>query len=526
MNLKLVIFLFLGVGSFVVADHPQWVFFESDPQAPSLQLSLKAERRIDSRGSGDPQGNLMVSATYLTALRDAGFKIRHSSRFLNAASVEIENSEDLESLKRLSFVKSTQPVAWRQNRILPDRRVEPLLSKISDQNYGQSYTQNQLLNIPEIHNKGYDGSGIIVAVFDTGFDTQHPVFDHLNIIAHYDFVDHESDPAGAGHEHGINTLSILGGYSSGEVIGPAYGASYLLARTEDLTSESRAEEDNWVAALEWADSLGVDIISSSLNYRDFDNTADNYPFSALDGETAIISLAANIAAERGILVVNSAGNEGPSASSIWPPADSRHVLAVGATDSQGIIVSFSGRGPTYDGRTKPNLVAMGRSAYMASGTSAFKMASGTSFSTPQIAGLAALLLQSQPDLLPDSVISIFQEHGSLGHFPNNNYGYGIPDLSGLFTDLKSRSTRNCLFYPNPTTHSEVKMVLRDPVAANISSCRLFDVRGREIATITPSSESGNILRLVFPDDLVSQLIIVSVEAEGKRYSGKFVYLRT
>jgi len=526
MNLKLVICLLLSVSSFAQADHPQWVFFEIDPQAPHLELSPRAAQRLETRGSADPRGNQPVSAVYLAALRDAGFKIRQRSRFLNAVSVEIENPEDLESLKRMPFVKSTQPVSRRQNRMLPPLDSEPQLSKISDQNYGPSYSQNQLLTIPTIHNYGYDGSGIMVAVFDTGFDTQHPVFDHLNIIAQYDFVDHETDATGPGHEHGINTLSVLGGYVSGELIGPAYGASFLLARTEDVASESRAEEDNWVAALEWADSLGVDIVSSSLNYWDFDNDADDYPASALDGETAIISQAANIAAERGILVVNSAGNEGASASSIWPPADSRHVLTVGATDSQGEIASFSGRGPTYDNRTKPNIVAMGQSVYMATGRSAFRQGNGTSFSTPQIAGLAALLLQANPGLVPDSIISIFQQHGSLGDFPNNDYGYGIPDLSGLFTDLKSRSSRDCLFYPNPATYSEIKMVLPDPVASNISSCRLFDVRGREIATLIPNSESAYILSLVFPEALASQLIIVSVEAEGKIYSGKFVFLRS
>ncbi len=529
MNLKIVIVLLLAVNSLIQAGQPYWVFFDPDPLAPAVQLSEKTEQRLEIRGIAGHRGSQQISMVHLASLRDAGFKIRHSSRFLNAVSIEVENAVELEILKHMPFVKSTSPVARHPERKLTEMDSNPQLQRISRDNYGQSYTQNQMLNIPKIHNYGYDGSGVIIGVFDTGFYPVHPTFDQLNILAQYDFVDHEPDPAGSGHEHGINTLSLLGGFSAGELIGSAYGASYLLARTEDNDSETRAEEDNWVAALEWADSLGVDIISSSLNYfQQHDDPEENYPLSALDGETTIITRAANIAAERGILVVNSAGNEGPSASSIWPPADSRHVLSVGAINSQGQIASFSGRGPTFDGRLKPSIVAMGQSVYMASGTSAFKLANGTSFSTPLVAGLAALLLQANPGLTPDSMISIFEDLGSLGHFPNNNYGHGIPDISSLFLDLKLRSSHNCLVYPNPATNREINMVLRDAVADNIAVARLFDIRGREIAILSVTPKSTNITHLVLPEslDLASQLIILSVESEGKIYSGKFVYIRS
>jgi len=266
----------------------------------------------------------------------------------------------------------------------------------------------QILNIPPIHDYGYDGSGVLIAVFDTGFNTDHPAFDKIQILDAYDFVEEDADPYLFGPDaHGTQVLSVLGGYFPGELIGPAHGSSFLLARTENTASETPAEEDNWIAAMEWADSLGADIISASLNYLDFDGTANDYPYSALDGNTATITQAANIAASRGILVVNSIGNEGPADSSLWTPADSPHVLSVGAVTPSREIASFSGRGPTADGRTKPDVVAMGTSVYMMLNDDRFRTGQGTSYSTPQIAGLAALLLQSHPTLMPDSVISIY-----------------------------------------------------------------------------------------------------------------------
>lgn len=527
MSIRSTLFTLLSLTALVLADKPYWVFFGSDATGPPVQFTSRANARLSERGSLTQPGSLAVSPDYLSQLRSAGFKIRHVSRFLNAVSVEINNDDQLAFLDQLTFISSVQAVAQRVNTTPDQANIDQQLARGSGLSYGSSYTQNQMLNIPALHDMGYDGSGVLIGVFDTGFRTDHPVFDKLEVTAQYDFIDHETDVSGVGHDHGINVLSALGGYAYGELIGPAYSASYLLARTEDDTSETRAEEDNWVAALEWADSLGVDIVSSSVNYRLFDDPADNYPFSAIDGQTAIISRAANIAAARGILVVNSNANEGPSDGSVWPPADSPHVLGVGSVNSQGIISYFSSRGPTYDGRIKPDVVAMGTAVYMASGVNDFIQGYGTSFSTPLVAGLAALLLQAHPELAPDSIITLFQKHGDNSENPDNAYGYGIPDLTSLFQNQFEGVIKNGLVYPNPSSTKEIKMLLPDPVVDLIESAALFDIRGRQIASLAVQAVSENTLQLSLPTNRIfaDQLLIITVKAGKTIYSGKLVYIK-
>lgn len=515
------------LGSLLAAEEKSyWIFLEVDPFAPTVQLTNRGTQRLQEKGLHDATGNHAVSPSQLSQLREAGFQIRHASRFLNAVSVSIETRSQLSALSSFNFVKSIRPVAHRPQKRFNNNTGR--LKRDSDPLYSQSSGQNEMLNIPAIHNQGYDGSGVLVGVFDTGFLTDHEVFSSMDIEAQYDFIDHEPDASGLGHEHGINVLSVLAGYYPGKLIGPAHGASYLLARTEDNYSESRAEEDNWVAALEWADSLGVDIISSSLNYfQDFDDPAEDYPISALDGQTTIVARAANIAAARGILVVNSAGNEGPAASSLWPPADSPNVLAVGAVNDQESISYFSGRGPTYDGRTKPDVVAQGSTVFMATGVNGYTYGNGTSFSAPQIAGLAALLLQAHPQLKPDSIIAIFRSYGDHSGSPDNTYGWGIPDLTSLFQDIRTTGARNCLVYPNPGGLGDYRMVIPDPITVVPEHAMLYDIRGRVLIKPEAQLEADSIIRISIPEgiDLASQLLILHVQAGDKTYAGKFIYLR-
>lgn len=520
--------IILCASSLFADEQAYWVFFDAEQSQTPAIITNRAKARLALRGSHSRDGDLAVSQDHLNQLRQAGFKIRRVSRFLNAVSIDVDDVASLPQLEDLSFVRSITPVKLRRVDMKDHSNGSDVLARSSDQDYGASFTQNQMLGIPVLHNYGYDATGVLIGVFDTGFSTEHSVFNNMDITNQYDFIDHETDASGPGHSHGINVLSVLGGYAPGELIGPAYGASFLLARTEDTRSESRSEEDNWVAAMEWADSLGVDIISTSLNYfKEFDNPAEDYPASALDGQTTIIARAANIAAERGILVVNSAGNEGPSVSSIWPPSDSPHVLSVGATGSSGDINSFSGRGPTYDGRIKPDVVTLGSSVVMASGLGGFTTNSGTSYSAPQIAGLAALLLQAHPSLAPDSIISLFHDYGNQNNSPDNTLGYGRPDLTSLFKDITSSTTKTALVYPNPSQALDLTMVLGDPVTANVQSCTLINLQGRQIAELSTSAISANTLevKLINLPALANQLFIIRVMANDQMYIGKFVYLR-
>ena len=528
MLIKHIIILLTMIGTLAATERPYWVFLEQETGSEVVQITSRAENRLQIRGAKHPPGNYAVSEHQLAQLRATGFRFRHVSRFLNAVSVNIDDDEQLQNLSNLPFVQSIKPVARR-----PLDRTESTsnayhLQKSTADGYGASTTQNEVLHIPLIHSRGFDGSGVLVGVFDTGFLTDHEVFQNLDIEAQYDFIDGEPDASGLGHEHGINVLSVIGGYSPDQLIGPAHKASYLLARTEDEYSESRAEEDNWVAALEWADSLGVDIVTSSLNYFDeFDDPNENYPASALDGQTTICARAANIAAQRGILIVNSAGNEGPGVSSLWPPADSPNVLAVGSVNQQNNISYFSGRGPTFDGRIKPDVVAQGSAVFMATSVTGYKYGNGTSFSAPQVAGLAALLLQAHPSLTPDSVISIFQDAGDKSDAPDNSYGWGVPDLTGYFTKQHSSSLRNCTVYPNPASALDVFMVLPSPIADEIVSGQLYDIRGRYVGSLDISPVSNAKLMIGMPRDryMEDQLFIISVQAGNNHYSGKMVYIK-
>ena len=247
---------------------------------------------------------------------------------------------------------------------------------------------------------------------DAGFSNlTHEAFSSMDIIAKWDFVDNDLDVGG--HSHGTGTLSTIGGFMEGQLIGPAYGASFILARTEnDPASETPIEEDNWIAALEWADSIGVDVTSTSLGYLDFDAPYTSYTWEDMDGNTALITIAADHAVKLGITVVNSAGNNGYNSlhNTLNAPADGDSVITIGAVSSSGVISSFSSVGPTADGRIKPDLLAMGSSVYAAStaGTSSYAYVSGTSFSCPLAAGVCALMLQKNPSLAPMEILQLIK----------------------------------------------------------------------------------------------------------------------
>ena len=279
-----------------------------------------------------------------------------------------------------------------------------------------------------------------VCVLDNGFRLlAHESFESMNIIAQYDFVDHKvsvipSNPSGGFGAHGVNTLSTIGGYSPGQLIGPAFGADYILARTENDSSETPVEEDNWVAALEWADSIGVDVTSTSLGYIGYDPPYTGWTWVDMDGNTTLITRAADHAVSLGIVVVNSAGNEGGGNgidNTLVAPSDGDSVIAVGAVASNGARVAFSSVGPTTDvpARIKPDIMAMGYGVRVASSSNPvqYGSASGTSFSCPLSAGVAALILSANPTLTPLQVRDAMRNTADNAASPNNFVGWGILD---------------------------------------------------------------------------------------------------
>ncbi|HET9234623.1 MAG TPA: S8 family serine peptidase, partial [Candidatus Eisenbacteria bacterium] len=284
----------------------------------------------------------------------------------------------------------------------------------------------------------YSGAGVRVMVLDTGFLKSHPAFALTNWIAEWDFVNEDGNTANeAGdiatqHNHGTGVWGVAGGYAPGALIGPAFAAEWVLAKTENVPTETHAEEDNYVAALEWADTLGVDVTTASLAYFGFDD-GTGYTKSQLDGDTAVITRAVDLAVAKGIACVNAMGNSGPMATSLETPADADSVIAVGAVDSCAVIPNFSSRGPTWDGRTKPEIVARGVSTYWARASGGFAGASGTSLATPLIGGLAALLKEAHPSWSGFQIRAALMATGTQSGAPDNNYGWGLAQASSALS---------------------------------------------------------------------------------------------
>ena len=300
---------------------------------------------------------------------------------------------------------------------------------------GPSEMPYRQLHLRPLTDQGIDGTGVRVALFDTGFDTANAAFNGITITAQHDFVFNDGvvedepgkDSPGA-QSHGTSTWSLFAGDVPGRLHGIARGAHFLLAKTEDIRSETRVEEDNYVHALEWADSIGVDIVSSSLAYLVFDN-GFRYTPSQLNGDVAVTTVAADMAAQRGILVVTAAGNDGPGSRSIETPADGDSVLAIGAEDSSGTIAVFSSRGPTADGRIKPDFTAPGVAVCVVTGVGKVRRGNGTSFATPLLAASAALVKQLHPALLPMDLRAAFRSTATKRAAPDTIYGWGRPDVA-------------------------------------------------------------------------------------------------
>jgi len=349
-----------------------WVFFadkgEYESRAASVPTTLVSERSLRRRAKVREShalvdySDLPVSRRYLEALSHRVLRIRQQSKWFNAASV-VATKQQITAIASLPFVRSLEVVArFPKDRTMeeakgaasPPRRepLSPRAPHVLD--YGPCFDQLNQIAVPAVHNAGYDGSGVYVGVFDNGFRLlTHEVFDSMTIHATYDFVDHKvsvvpNNLSPAFGSHGVNTLSVIGGFKSGQLIGPAYKATYILARTENDSSETPIEEDNWVAAIEWADSIGVDVTSTSLGYLTYDPPYPSWTWQDMNGNATLITRAADAAVARGIVVVNSAGNNGFNASHnrLNAPADGDSVLSIGAVDAGGIRSSFSSVGPT------------------------------------------------------------------------------------------------------------------------------------------------------------------------------------
>jgi hypothetical protein len=427
-------------------EHLVWIFFNdkgentahyfANPESVVSKKSLKRRAKVLPPDKIISQMDLPVNSEYIEKVVSLGFEVKQKSKWFNGVSGYVTKSE-LGLISQLSTVKSLDVV----HKFKKDYSIEEEESNqpqgnslykqegITSYNYGQSFTQMNQINVPAVHDMGYTGQGITICSMDTGFDNlSHEVFGSMNIIAMWDFVDGDPDVSQGG-SHGTSTLSTIGGFKEGKLIGPAFSSDFILARTEDIFSETPVEEDNWIAALEWADGMGVDVTTTSLSYLDYDPPFTSYTWEDMDGNTALITIAADLAVKLGIVVVNSASNSGfhPTHNTLGAPADGDSVITVGAVTGSGDRASFSSVGLTVDGRIKPDLMAMGSGVYVAGSSSptSYGTSGGTSFSCPILAGAAALVLSVDPTLTPMEVLDLLRQTASQSNNPDRLMGWGI-----------------------------------------------------------------------------------------------------
>lgn len=472
-------FVFCSFPSLLAQPNPpqrSWIFFKDKGVSASLQgidphtLGI-SDRALKRRAKVLPPDRLLdsrdlpVAPEYVQQLRDLGFKVHAVSRWLNAVSVEAP-PEKIAALSELSFVQSTE-VVGRAQKPRPAVSSIPFANAFSKRerttaiDYGASITQLQSIKVPEVHSLGITGAGVLVGMIDDGFNSRktHNALKNIQVLAEYDWIQGDSttssqagDAAGQG-DHGCYTLSALAGFSNGNLVGPAFGATLILAKSEYVPTETQIEMDNYVAALEWMERMGADVVSTSLGYDDLDPFRSNNPgdivYSMKNGRTAVTSKAASAAASKGVLLVTAMGNEGPwrfndtwqtvtgSTGSMITPADADSIVAVGATLSSGIRASFSSTGPTSDGRTKPEVMAQGSGVVSANpgNINGYLGVSGTSLSTPLVGGVAALVFSAHPELTPMQVrealintavqVNDSDPVKNITGWPNNWYGHGM-----------------------------------------------------------------------------------------------------
>ncbi|HBF88109.1 MAG TPA: peptidase S8 [Bacteroidales bacterium] len=436
---------------------------------PEDFLSDRAILRRQKQNILISTNDLPLAQTYVDSVESFGITVLNKSKWLNCVTVEVSDLSMLDSLIGVSFIKQIKNISVENSSTIGSNKF-PILTSMksivktkaeSELDYGQADGQITMLNGHILHNLGFQGEGMLIAITDGGFYKAdvNTAFDSLRINNQIkitkNFV-HGGEYVYGYHEHGAQVLSIIAANKPGQIIGTAPKADYLLLLTEDVSSEYRIEEYNWISAAEYADSCGADVINVSLGYNTFTDTDQNYTYSDMDGETSIISTGADIAASKGMLVVCSAGNEGyTSWHFIATPADADSVLTVGAVDGSGIYASLSSTGPTYDGRIKPNIVAQGSGTTYYSSSEYVSTGNGTSFSAPIISGLVACFWQANPSLTNMEIIDYIERSASQYLFPDSLLGHGIPDfaLANLLTNNISYndfSNDNLVsIFPNP-----------------------------------------------------------------------------
>ena len=419
---------------------------------PSRYLSRRSLERRRRQNLPIDSTDLPVNPHYIEQLRKHGAQIIGHSRWQNTLLVSTDDSSSVLTLNKLPFVRSSRLVWQAPDSISPITHRQKYHDQLEEffftpgQIYGKGYEQISVLQGHRLHDIGMTGEGMMIAVIDGGFENvdRIPAFQQINICGNRDFVYPASPTIFAETDHGTKVLSALAASVPNYLIGTAPKASYWLLRSEDQQTEQEVEEDYWAMAAEFADSVGCDVINSSLGYNEYDHKWMSYKQWQLDGKTAFISRSAAMLAQKGIILCNSAGNSGMGPwKKIGVPADADHILTIGAIsdmESQR-IAAFSSIGPTQDGRVKPDVLAIGAPARVISGRGTITSSMGTSFSSPVVCGLVACLWQAMRHKTAEEMMDIIRRTGNNYQHPDNIYGYGVPDFWQAFMEGKVKEDK-------------------------------------------------------------------------------------
>jgi len=507
-----ILFIFILLSSGILHAQPGtkfWVQFKDKNATPyslsnpTAYLSPAAVQRRQMYGIAVDSTDLPVISSYIQNVDNvSGVTVLYASRWMNAVAVSVTNTTALNTIQSFTFVKSYSPV--NAFRLKKEKLVDTVFFsdatrlQLLPNYYGYAYWQQKMMNVDCLHNDGYRGQGMKIAVMDAGFYNANnlKVFDSLfargGVLGTRDFVTggtsvYEDD------SHGTSVLSCMAALWPNVMVGTAPRADFWLFRTEDVGSETPIEEHNWIRAIEFADSAGCDIATTSLGYTTFDNPAQNHTYAQLNGKTVPMSIAATMAARKGMIVLNSAGNEGNSPwNYISVPADADSIIAVGAVDSLKNPAFFTSKGPTSDGRIKPDLSARGQNAAVAYASSnSIVYSNGTSFSCPILAGAVTCYWQKNKTLHPQTIIQNLKSNASMASAPNNTVGWGVPNMCPPLSVSEAPAENfKPIIFPVPASN---KITIDSP--EDFAEILLTDINGKQLLTKELSAKGQHVVFL-------------------------------
>lgn len=546
LSLLLILLAVAIISQAQIATNIYWVKFTDKANSPySIDnpeefLSARALERRARLGIEIDEYDIPVNPQYLQAVADCGAQLLNPSKWLNGVSVYTTSQSVVNAINALEFVEMVRncpnyPEAQRDKEIWMENEMKASGNPVVARDYyGGAHTQVYQLNTNELHDMGFDGTGVHIAVLDGGFvgTDVTSCFDAMReegrLLGVKDFV-FGSTTVYSQNYHGTRCLSTMGAYDPNNMVGTAPKASYYLFHTEDGNGENIVEEYNWVSGAELADSLGVDVCSTSLGYIDFDMPQWNHDFPDYDGHTAPMSIGAEIAASRGMICMNSAGNSGGGTCTLGIPGDAEHIITVGAVDAWGNRASFSSVGPTYDGRIKPDVMAMGEGTFVAKGyDNEYMNGDGTSFSCPVFAGSIACLRQAFPEASVQQICDAVRAAGNKANNPDNYYGYGIPDMVEAYEILRTLNEKEVSLgddeifgvYPNPG-RGNLRVVVNDRIGGiDRIGGMVYDMTGRVVVNTMNINELEGAL-----NSLSAGVYQVKIDTEKGSQTVKVVILK-